>query len=57
MCFSILSEEKVMSVSIEDDLYFHLAQNIWSNDARRAYHPDDPVWLPWQGTRHATVLR
>ena len=37
MCFSVLSWQKVMSVSIEDDFYFHFDKNIGSNAPKRAH--------------------
>ena len=35
MCFSLILKEKVMSVPIEDELHFHVAKNIGSNDTKK----------------------
>ena len=39
MCFSVLSLEKVMSMSIEDDFYFHFDKNMGSNAPQQGPSP------------------
>ena len=34
-----------MSMSIEDDFYFHFDKNIGSNAPKRTYSTDDPEYL------------